>query len=324
MRSRTQHVRHGLPGMGNGLSFAIGNLRNLAAWYRADQGITIGGTPLASGTTPPAVTYTGTLTGVSGLYVQIDGAGARGVATFKWSLDGGSTFQATAVLTAATVALSGAASAVTVNFPVGTYATNNIYRATTAQWSDLSGNVRHLLQATPAKQPAPIISAVNGQPALRFDTSAGMFLDTGAFTLNNPFSVYMIAKSITYGTAGVKDIWLDGESAGSMVIGSVLVGGYSISSGSAITYAAAVANGVYAYLGHVFGPGGTGIIRVNGTNQQTGSTGSSNAGGIHLGGLFGGTRGANFECAELIVLARQATATELVQLDTYAKGRYAL
>ncbi len=193
-----------------------------------------------------------------------------------------------------------------------------------SQWTDLSGGTgRNLTQATGALQPAYIVNAINGQPALRFSTAGTQNLATAAFTLNQAEAVWIVAKSITYGTAGVKDIWMDGNTAGSMVIGSVISGGYSISGGSAITYAASVANGVYAYIGNVYN-GASSAIRVNGVQQATGNAGASNAGGITLGALANGTRGSNFECAELIVFSKSPAAGEIVAIEAYLKARYAL
>src|SRR5258708_19444783 len=99
---------------------------------REDLGVTLGGTPRASGTIPPAVTLTGTLTGVPDLYLKIDGAGARGTATFRWSLDDGATFVATSVLTAATVTLRGAPPPLIVPFPLGPDLTHNLHNVPTA------------------------------------------------------------------------------------------------------------------------------------------------------------------------------------------------
>lgn len=87
---------------------------------------------IAAGTAPPAVALTGR-PAVGSLEVQIliDGAGALGTATFRWSVDGGQTFAATAVPTAATVALSaaGVTTGLIAAFPAGPYATDNAFTA---------------------------------------------------------------------------------------------------------------------------------------------------------------------------------------------------
>jgi hypothetical protein len=80
----------------------------------------------AAGTTPPAVTITGEVIGSKpiSLRIEITTLGARGVAAFRYSLDGGTTFSDPA-LTAAAVALG--KSGLTANFAVGNYAVDNVY-----------------------------------------------------------------------------------------------------------------------------------------------------------------------------------------------------
>ncbi len=85
------------------------------------------GSVSSSGTTPPTVTLTGTpLVGVSIMKVDIVVGGTRGTATFRWSLDNGTTWSSTAA-TAASIALTG--SGLTVNFATGTYNADNLYSA---------------------------------------------------------------------------------------------------------------------------------------------------------------------------------------------------
>jgi hypothetical protein len=83
----------------------------------------------------PAITLTGTLaygaTLVPRIRVWIDGVGAgtaRGQATFSVSYDGTTTPAHSAVTTAATYALDGAATGITLNFDTGVYATTQIWR----------------------------------------------------------------------------------------------------------------------------------------------------------------------------------------------------
>lgn len=189
-------------------------------------------------------------------------------------------------------------------------------------WYDRSGNNRHATQAAGALQPALIASAVNGRASVRFDTSGSQLLATAGFTLNNPMSAWLVAKSITYGTGGVKDIWMDGATAGAMVIGSVISGGYAISSGASLNYAASVANGAYAYTGNIYGT--SAVIRVNGVQQQAGTSGTNNAGGLTLGALANGTRGSNFEIAELILLPGIPDAASITALELYLATLYGL
>lgn len=78
----------------------------------------------ASGTTPQAVTLTGTpVANPTSIVITISSTGARGAATFSWSLNG--VTQATGVLTAATYALG--STGLTANFPTGTYTSGDLY-----------------------------------------------------------------------------------------------------------------------------------------------------------------------------------------------------
>jgi len=75
--------------------------------------------------TGPVVTITGTPAASYDAVIKIDLAGARGTATFRWSLDGGVTWQATGVVTAATNALG--STGLTANFATGNYVLNETY-----------------------------------------------------------------------------------------------------------------------------------------------------------------------------------------------------
>jgi hypothetical protein len=142
---------------------------SLISWWNTRLStLTLGGTPLASGAAPPVVTYTGTLTGPVVPYLQIDGAGARGVATFKVSYDDGATFPHTGILTAASVALPGVGSAITANFATGTdYATDNVYQSVCESLTDLSASANHASQGTAAQR--PLVRANSGRRILRSD-----------------------------------------------------------------------------------------------------------------------------------------------------------
>lgn len=154
--------------------FNPAHVSGLTAWFKASTGVTLGGTPLATGTTPPAVTIAatdGAQPTASALRIEITTGGARGTALFKWSVNDGTTFEATGVATAATVVLASAN--ITVTFPVGTYATDNVYRATVSQWDDRTSNGWNLVQAAAGNQPVrvPSDSALNGRSILQTDNS---------------------------------------------------------------------------------------------------------------------------------------------------------
>jgi len=167
--------------------FNPAHVAGLFAWYRASQGATLGSTPLATGTAPPVVTIAttdGALPVASGLRIEITTTGARGTADFRWSVNDGATFEASAVLTAATVTLGPAN--ITVTFPVGTYTNDNVYRATCSQWNDMSPNALNLSQATAANQPVrnPKNTSANGRPTIDTSDTTDVLTNATAGALN--------------------------------------------------------------------------------------------------------------------------------------------
>lgn len=61
------------------------------------------------------------------------------------------------------------------------------------QWSDLSGKGRHLIQNVTNNQPLHNSVTLNGKPTVTFDGSNDS-LRTANFTLNQPFSYYMVFR----------------------------------------------------------------------------------------------------------------------------------
>lgn len=122
----------GVPSLGSILTtvaiVAAGAVGTAAFQWSKDGGVTWMIAPLlpATGTAPPAVTVSGCSSAQlpSDLQVQITTAGALGTAAFRWSSDGGVTWTA-AVLTASRVPL--VAAGVTLAFPAGPYAVDNVY-----------------------------------------------------------------------------------------------------------------------------------------------------------------------------------------------------
>lgn len=88
-----------------------------------------------AGTTPPDVTVTGRALGDYSLRIEITTLGARGTALFRWSIDAGTTWEATGVATAATVELGD--TGLTAAFETGTYAVDNVYTCAEPKYSSL-------------------------------------------------------------------------------------------------------------------------------------------------------------------------------------------
>lgn len=149
----------GMPGAGN---ITPAQLPGLALWLIASAGILFGGmyhTPVQNAGLTAAVAFTGTPTfGVTKSFeITIDGAGAVGVATFKWFHNG--VLQASGVLTAASVALT---DGVSVTFPVHVYSVNDDWTdvPSVESWTSQDASATVFSQATAALQPAWIAAGL--------------------------------------------------------------------------------------------------------------------------------------------------------------------
>lgn len=87
----------------------------------------------SAGTSPPVITVSGHAYGDINLRIEITTTGVRGVADFRWSINGGTTWEATAVLTAAEVELG--TTGLTVAFAAGTYTNDNVYTCTSPEYT---------------------------------------------------------------------------------------------------------------------------------------------------------------------------------------------
>lgn len=182
----------------------------LKLWLRDDMGITLGGTPLATGTTPPVVTIATTdgvnPYGFKSLRIEITTGGARGTALFRWSTDDGTTWQATGVTTAATVALSGMNC--TITFPVGAYTNDNVYRATLATWANQGAAGGTFTQATAANQPLSLPTGID------FDGTNDRMTSTNALSTiiaNNAYTALFVGYERTFSnnaTSYLNDPWI--------------------------------------------------------------------------------------------------------------------
>lgn len=303
---------------------------SLVVWINASRSaITLGGTPRAYGTTPPAVTYTGTLTGGVTPYLQIDLLGARGTATFKVSYDDGSTFPHTGILTAATVTLPGIGSAITANFPVGTYATNNIYKACVDTASDLSGSSNAGTKTDVTKQVLYRTAAFNGRPAFDWETGgAGKGLDTPSISLG-AFSIFVVEQMtatnvyVAIHSSDSAHQFYDGTSQTSKIVRSSVTSQKSLTAGWIST-----GSPLLSILQTYGGAHATHLLYKNGVDQNASSVvandpgTSAQAGVLHIGHwqtessaavVFQGLQ------REIIVLNRAVTAAEAARLHQWAK-----
>lgn len=186
----------------------------LVLWLRADMGVTLGGTLRATGTSPPAWTISGTPAVQVQPHFEIDsvaGGTGLGQATYKWSMDGGATYTATGVVTAAGPTALGA-TGLSVAMAAGPYNIDNKYDGTVSAWADQSGNANHAAQATASRQPIFEVAGLNNKPAINPRGAAAVRLEVpslslGAFTImtvcaSNSASRYLYVHNTDAGTNG--------------------------------------------------------------------------------------------------------------------------
>lgn len=77
---------------------------------------------------------------------------------------------------------------------------------TFGSWPDLSGNGRHLVQATTSKWPTLVEDALGGLPIVRFSESAQTALALTGLSLPQPYEVYMVCKVRTDANASAANL----------------------------------------------------------------------------------------------------------------------
>lgn len=154
---------------------------NVLQALQSDAGVVEGTTLRATGTSPPAITLSGTRTGPPyPITVKCPTTGgARGTWIGKVYYDGGTTPEQT-FTSAATVALTGKGTGLTLNIPTGTASTDNVWRSTIATWKDQSGRGKDFGQPTASKQ-FLITVGLNGRPGFSSDGISQTMFDASAY-----------------------------------------------------------------------------------------------------------------------------------------------
>lgn len=142
-----QHVNIGAPVGGKCVYrelTILGDLYDLASYGNMGYGIVVGRIPYRRNTNTtqsgngPTVTFTGDPNSAYNVRIKITLGGISGTAQFDWSITGGSTWAASGVVTAASVALG--VTGLTANFSTGTYVLNETYDITTIAVPNLEFN----------------------------------------------------------------------------------------------------------------------------------------------------------------------------------------
>lgn len=164
-----------------------------------------------------------------------------------------------------------------------------------SQWDDQSGNGRHLVQATGTKQPA-----LQADGSILFDGAAD-FLKTSAFTLNQPNTVYVLGRQVTW---ALNDFIFAGNSvaaADARIFQSAVTPAINGTAGLAMTANSDLAVNTYGVLAVSFN-GASSLIQVNNNAAVTSNAGTNPLAGFTLGSNADGTAGwGNIQVKEVIL-----------------------
>ena len=177
-----------------------------------------------------------------------------------------------------------------------------------SQWDDLSGNGRNLEQATGTNQPA-----LQSDLSILFD-GVDNFMKCDAFTFNQPETIYILFKQITW---AVFERVFDGNAlntGGMFQNGSTPLLGFH----AGITVAAGgLTLGSYGAVATVFN-GASGVLQVNDEAPTTGDAGAANMGGFTLGANGDTTADwSHVQVKEVILYAAAHDATQRARVISY-------
>lgn len=318
---------------GSGLPLTPGNVPNLALWSSANQGIVFGGmeAAIATGTTPPAVTFTGTPSAtVQSFDMTCTVIGILGTSHVNININGASVY---AGVSAASL---GPFSGITVHIAAGAMALNDEWTSvpSVASWTSIDASATVFAQATQAAQPAWIApglvlsgwpAGANGLATVRFNPAGSQFLSNSTFAVAQPFTFYCLDQSSASqtGNGGILD-----DAGGSFIL--------IVQAGSVDRLV--TANGVANYV-QVIGGGGATAFTTAQLDSGILNGGASQcpiahafytdlgAGGI-VGGLNLGTySAANFyfgDISELVIYSAAVTVAQDNSVKAYFCSRYAL
>ena len=305
-------------------------LSSLQAWYRSDLGVTLTQSPVVStGTTPPAVTLSGTpVSTSSSIEIDITLLGALGVAQFQWKLNG--SVQQTGQTTAASFVLG--STGITASFGAGTYAVNDVYTSVAAvsAWADQSGvgdSNRNATQATGSKQPTINASdaAYGHRPTFSFASAGSQQLVTGTWSAGptNPYTIILVGQS----DQATTEYFCDGLAVGNRsqiqaTSTTLAIGGSAtINKTTALIASPAAVAGIYQVTANT-----SSAIYINNsvTSVVTGNVGTTSPTGFHIGGAFNSGQSLNGKVAEFIVYNGALSSANIGKVFSYISTLYGL
>lgn len=179
-----------------------------------------------------------------------------------------------------------------------------------SQWADQSGNGRHLLQATDTNRPA---KQAGGE--ILFD-GADNYLKTNAFTLNQPCTIFLLLKQVSYVVSGFKSVMTGNTGTQVNIYQGTVEGTLQLYAGSFGVTQIAQGTGTYNVITAVLNDDSSSIQVDNGT-ANTGDGGPNNLGGFTLGAAGDATAFSNIEVKEILIYSGALSAGDRTTVFNY-------
>lgn len=180
-----------------------------------------------------------------------------------------------------------------------------------SQWTDQSGNARHLLQATDANRPT-----LQGDGSLLGDGTS-QYMKCNAFTLPQPHTIFMRVKPITW---SANDALCDGDTdATAMVDQFGVTPALTMYAGTArVNSNTAATIGTWVSIVAVFN-GASSVLRVGATEVVGGNPGTLAAGGFQIMRRNSGGSGvtSNIRVMECGIIPAAITAAQRAAVVAY-------
>jgi hypothetical protein len=210
---------------------------------------------------------------------------------------------------------------------------------TASQWSDISGNNRHVTQAIKANQPTYTPDGLNGKPVLTFTRSLNNFLQGSFPTIGiSAINTFVVTRWLTTGTttADIQTL-IDNDHAGNPAQGWVLQDRPDLANRPlTATYLPPATNGaqdteqtgnnVWKIIQGEFLSTVSQTLFVNGQQRGTlANTGAFNLRSIiRIGGGIQNSRAFNGEFAEILITTTALSTTHRQQFEGYLAWRRGL
>jgi hypothetical protein len=190
-----------------------------------------------------------------------------------------------------------------------------------SQWNDLSGNGRHLVQATTNNQPVYTANQIAGKPGVVFDKTNDRLTWSGS--LPQPTTIYCVGKYNATPSAGNETMYDSQTNGNRMRLFSPSGVRVAINAGTERSLPTDVTLTAYAVYEAIFN-GATSFLGFNNSTTVSGNAGSTASDGIALNAFGGFAAFGGVSIAEFVLYSRVLNNSERSAVRLYLAGKYGI